>query len=178
MQQPVHTRYKHYLIALLMMVSLLTARTATAQVNPTDSIPNDPAALSVYTVQNMNFGAFTSNGAGGTVSVSTNGARTTTGSIVPLNMSQFFYQAIFDVSAPQGSIISILYGPDATLTGNNGGSMSMRITGSNPASPFITTVLQPLRTQVSISGVLTVGSLAANPPGAYSGSFYVTFAYE
>lgn len=177
-QQTSHTKLRAFLILLLMMAGLLASRTSNAQINPTDSIPDDPAALSVYTVQNMSFGAFTNNGGGGTVSVATNGMRTTTGSVVPLNMSQFFYQAIFDVSAPQGSIISIMYGPDAILTGNHGGSMSMHITGSSPASPFITTVLQPLRTQVNISGKLTVGSLAANPPGAYSGTFYVTFNYE
>lgn len=160
------------------MILVAASLHSSAQNNPTDSIPDDPAAIAVSTVQNMSFGAFTNSGTGGTISISTSGSRSVSGNVVPLNMGSFFYQAMFDISAPQGTIISIMYGPDATLTGNHGGSMSMHISGSYPASPFITTALQPARTQVSIGGVLSVGNSAANPPGAYSGTFYITFNHE
>ena len=163
---------------LLTLLTLWLSACAFGQTNPTDSIPDDPAAVVVRNIQPLSFGAFTNGGAGGTVSISTNGTRTVSGSIVPLNMGTFFYQAIFDISAPQGVIISILFGPDATLTGNHGGSMSMHLSGSSPPSPFVTTALQPQRTPVNISGTLSVGSSAANPPGAYSGTFYITFNHE
>jgi hypothetical protein len=149
-----------------------------AQTDPTDSIPGDPGALSVYTVQNMSFGAFSIGSTGGTVIISNNGSRSVTGDVVLLNLGALYFQSIFDIDAPQGSIVSILNGSDATLTGSNGGSMSMQIGNSNPSSPFITIVSQPSRTQVSIGGTLIVGTPAANPPGTYTGTFYITFNQE
>ncbi len=170
-----HTWYK---AALLVMIWGFVSSVCFAQIDPTDSIPGDPAAISVRTVQNMSFGAFTNGSTGGTLKISTSGSRSATGSIVPLNLGSAYFQAIFDVGAPQGSIISILFGSDVPLTGSNGGTMSMRCSGSDPPSPFVVIVNQPARTPVNIGGILTVGSPLANPPGAYSGTFYITFNYE
>lgn len=170
-----HLCHKQWLMVMLLSVISVCCF---AQIDPTDTLPEDPAAISVNTVQNINFGAFTNGGAGGTLAISTNGSRSATGNIVPLNMGRAYFQAIFDVGAPMGSIIQILFGSNATLTGSNGGSMSMQISGSDPPSPFITVVSQPARTPVKIGGVLSIGSPAANPPGIYSGIFYITFNYE
>jgi hypothetical protein len=163
---------------LLVITSGFISVFSFAQVNPTDSLPGDPGALSVYTVQHLSFGAFSNGGSGGTVVIGNNGTRSVTGSVVALNLGVFWFQSIFDVDAPNGSIISILNGPDATLTGSNGGSMNFHIGPSDPPSPFIVIVSQPARTPVSIGGTLTVGNSAANPPGTYSGTFYITFNYE
>ena len=169
---------KQWIIKTLLVTVLGFISIFTYAQNPTDSIPGDPGAISVYTVQNMSFGAFTGGSSGGTVIISTAGSRSVTGDVVALNLGTSYFQAIFDIDAPQGTIISILNGPNATLTGSNGGSMSMQIGNSNPASPLITTVTQPARTSVSIGGTLTVGNAAANPPGTYNGTFYITFNQE
>jgi hypothetical protein len=145
---------------------------------PTDSLPGDPGALSVYNVQNMAFGAFSHGTIGGTVMISPSGTRSVTGSVTALNLGISYLQAIFEIEAPEGSIISILNGPNATLTGSNGGSMTLHLGTSSPGSPFINTVNAPARSPVSIGGTLTVGSSAANPPGTYSGTFYITFNQE
>lgn len=149
-----------------------------AQGDPTDSLPGDPGGLTVYTVQNMSFGAFTNESIGGTVIMYNNGSRSVTGSVIPLNLGISYFQAIFDIDAPIGSIISIMNGTDAILTGSNGGSMSMHIGNSDPSSPFITVVTQPTRTQVSIGGTLSVGNSVSTPPGTYNGTFYITFNQE
>lgn len=149
-----------------------------AQGNPTDTIPGDPGGISVYTVQNISFGAFSIGSTGGTVIISNSGTRSVTGDVVALNLGTLYFQSIFDIDAPQGSIVSILNGSDVTLTGNNGGTMSMHIGNSDPPAPFIVTVLQPVRTPVSIGGTLTAGTPAANPPGTYTGTFYITFNLE
>jgi len=151
---------------------------AFAQVDPTDSLPGDPGALTIYNVQNMSFGAFSIGNSGGTVVISNSGTRSVTGDVLGLNLGTQYFRSIFDVDGPQGAIVSIMNGSDATLTGNNGGSMSMHIGNSYPASPFIITVAQPARTQVNIGGTLTIGSTAANPPGTYNGTFYITFNLE
>lgn len=144
---------------------------------PTDDDPVDPGAISVFTIQNMSFGAFYQ-GTGGTVVIATNGSRSVTGSVVPLNFGFSYFQAIFELEAPSGTIISILNGPNATLTGSNGGSMVMQIGGSDPASPFNVTVPSPGRTTINIGGTLNVGNPVASPPGTYRGTFSVTFNYE
>jgi hypothetical protein len=143
-----------------------------------DTLPGDPAVIMAYTIQNLHFGTFSAGNAGGTLVLSAAGGRTTTGSVVAINQGAAASPALFDIDAVYGSMVSVLNGPDATLTGSNGGSMLMHIGASNPASPFITIVRQPLRTHVYIGATLTVGNQAANPPGTYSGTFYVTFALE
>jgi hypothetical protein len=174
---PIHK--KQWIIkTLLSAVWGLLSIVSFAQVNPTDSIPHDPGGIQVYPVQNMSFGAFSTGSTGGTVIISNSGTRSVTGDIVALNMGASYFQSIFDIEAPIGAIVSILNGPDATLTGSNGGAMTMHIGNSDPASPFIIVVQQPTRTAVSIGGTLTVGNAAACPPGNYTGTFYITFNLE
>ena len=147
--------------------------------NPTDSLPDDPGAgISVSTLQNMSFGAFSQGASGGTMILSNSGTRSSTGTVLSLNLGVSYFQSIFEIDAPVGTIISILNGPAATLTGSNGGSMTLSLGTSSPASPFSTTVSSPGLTQVNIGGTLTVGNTAATPAGSYSGSFYITFNQE
>ena len=146
--------------------------------NPTDEEPGDPGAMSVTTIQNMSFVAFTQGASGGTVTIANNGSRSVTGTVVPLNVGILHFQAIFEIDAPQGSIISIINGPDATLTGSNGGTLSLKIGNASPVSPFAVVEPQPAKTQVHVGGTLTVGNAAASPPGAYSGTIYITFNQE
>jgi hypothetical protein len=156
----------------------LVSKDVFSQGVPTDSLPGDPGNISVYTVQNIHFGAFTQGAVGGSVILSPGGIRTATGDVVLLNMGTTYYPAIFEVEAIVGTIISIVNGPNATLTGSNGGSMSMIIGDSSPAMPLTCTVQPPGRTQVYIGATLVVGSPAANPPGTYTGTFYITFHQE
>lgn len=145
---------------------------------PTDTLPGDPGSISVYTIQNMSFGAFHPGARGGSVIISPAGVRSVTGGVVALNLGIPFFQSVFEIEAPVGTIVSILNGPDATLTGSNGGSMFLRINNSQPASPFSTIVAPPGRTQVNVAGTLTVGSPVVTIPGSYSGNFYITFNQE
>jgi hypothetical protein len=170
---------KQWIIKAFLLTGLcFISSIAFAQTDPTDSLPGDPGALTIYTVQHMSFGAFSIGNSGGTVVITSNGTRSVTGDVLGLNLGTTYFQSIFDIDGPQGAIVSILNGSDATLTGSNGGTMMMHIGNSNPSSPFIITVAQPARTQVSIGGTLNVGNSAVNPPGNYSGTFYITFNLE
>ena len=170
---------KALFIKILLVIGLgFMGNAAFAQTDPTDSLPGDPGSITVYTVQHLSFGAFSIGNSGGTVVIANNGTRSVTGDVLGLNLGTSYFQAIFDVDGPQGAIVSILNGTDATLTGSNGGSMLMHIGNPDPSSPFIITVAQPARTQVKIGGTLTAGNSSANPPGNYSGTFYITFNLE
>ena len=162
---------------LCVLVPGLLSFWAAAQ-NPTDSLPDDPGAIAVYTIQHLGFGAFSHGAAGGTVVISNTGTRSVTGDIIPLNLGILYFHAIFELNAPAGTIISILNGANTTLNGSNGGTISLQIGNSDPPSPFVTTVTQPARTQINIGGTLTVGGPVANPPGTYTGTFYITFNQE
>lgn len=140
--------------------------------------PPRPVAIYITPAQGLMFGAFSQGISGGTVIVYSDGSRSVTGDIIQLNLGYSFSPAIFEIEANRGTIISILNGPDATLTGSNGGSLTLQLGGSLPGSPFIVTTVPPSRMEVRIGGTLLVGNPGANPPGSYSGTFMVTFNQE
>jgi len=140
--------------------------------------PPRPIAVYVNPAQGLIFGAFFQGIAGGTVIVYPDGSRSVTGDVVQANLGIPYSPAIFEIEAQPGTLISILNGADVTLHGSNGGALILHLGSSSTGSPFITTVAPPGRTQVRIGGTLTVGSPLANPPGAYSGTFAVTFIQE
>jgi len=143
-----------------------------------NSLPALSQGLNVTTLQNLSFGAFSQGTTGGTITVSNTGSRTTSGTVVPLNLGIQYFQAVFQVQDSIGTVVSILNGPDATLNGSNGGTMSLHISNSDPASPFISTIAPPGTTRISIGGTLTVGNADVTPPGNYTGTFYITFNNE
>jgi hypothetical protein len=172
------TKLPQWIKGFLVLCVLGSISFCAAAQNPNDTLPPDPGAMHLYTVQHMSFGAFSHGISGGTVTISNSGVRSVTGDVVPLNLGVTYFHSIFEIDAPLGSIISILNGSDVTLNGSNGGSMTLHIGNSDPPSPFVTVQPQPLRTQVNIGGNITVGSAATNPPGTYTGTFYITFNME
>ena len=140
--------------------------------------PPRPITVTVNLSQNLSFGAFYHSNAGGTVIIYPEGSRSSTGDVVLLNMGYTFSAGLFDIVGYPGTPVSLLEGPDATLTGNNGGSMTLKIKNSDMSHPFIITTMPPTPTILSIGGTLIVGNPLANPPGNYNGTFDVTFVQE
>ena len=137
--------------------------------------PPRPIRVTV-TAQQLTFGAFTHGAAGGTVTVTPTGLRSSTGDVILLGLGYPFYPTLYEIIAAPGTVISILNGPDAILTGSNGGSITLTIGNSDPPSPFVTTVPNP--NLLYIGGTITIGNSAANPPGTYTGTYDVTFVQE
>jgi hypothetical protein len=141
-------------------------------------LPPRPMTVTVHMLQNLSFGAFYQGSSGGSVIISTSGSRSSTGDVVLLGMGYSFSAVLYDVVANPGTLVTINNGANATLTGSNGGSMTLVIGVASPASPFVVTTTPPTATQVSIGGTLNVGNPVANPPGIYSGTFNVTFIQQ
>jgi hypothetical protein len=137
-----------------------------------------PRPISVQFGQNLCFGALSVGGTGGTVSISTNGIRTATGNIVLFNQGYVYNPALFYVIGNPGTIIHVLNGPDAVLTGNHGGTLSVHLGSTSPGDPIILQQNYPTPTLVYLGGTLTVGSPLANPAGDYIGSFSLMFIQE
>jgi len=130
------------------------------------------------TAQILSFGAFYHGLTGGTVTIAPSDARSATGSVVLLGMGYTFSSARFEITGNPGTVISVLNGDDATLTGDNGGTMTLEVGASLPLSPFVLTVPYGVITYLNVGGILYVGAPAANPPGNYTGTFDITLVQE
>jgi len=162
----------HYLTLAFSIVFLLTIWLEGFAQEP----PPRPVVVTV--TQNLGFGAFTQGAAGGSVTVSSGSLRSSTGDVILLGLGFPFSAAVYQLVANQGTVISLLNGPDVLLPGSGGGSMTLHIGSSNPLSPFVMTTIPPAFTLLSIGGTLTVSNPASNPPGNYSGTFNITFIQE
>jgi hypothetical protein len=154
--------------SIVMAVLVISAK---AQEDP-------PKPMQVSTYQHLSFGAFINGYNGGIVTVEPGGNRSVSGDIIPIFLGNQYHPAIFEVEANAGTVIHIMNGPDISLTGSNGGSILLHLGASLPASPFINSIRPPFRTQIMIGGTITVGNTLANPPGDYTGYFFVTFVQE
>jgi hypothetical protein len=145
-----------------------------------DAQQHPPRPISVYVnpAQGLFFGAFYQGGSGGTVIIYPDGSRAATGDIVLLGLGFAFSPAIFEVEGDPGTRVYIVNGPDATLTGSNGGTMTVHIGDSDPTSPFVITIPPPGRITVKIGGTLNVGTPLSNPVGSYNGTFMMTFVED
>ena len=140
--------------------------------------PPRPILIYMNPAQGLNFGSFSHGPSGGNVIIYPNGTRSVTGDIVQLGSGLPFSPAIFEVEANPGTVVQIMNGPDVTLTGSNGGTMTLQLGSSSSGSPFVTTAVPPALNEVRVGGTLMVGNAIANPGGAYSGSFMITFIQE
>jgi hypothetical protein len=137
-----------------------------------------PSQLQVFYMMGLNFGSFYPGSTTGTVTISPNGNRTSSGLI--LDMGNIGHQAIFDVLLLPGRLVSMSWQSTVTLS-NGSYSLSMqigptdKIATSPTSAEFVTSSGSPFRNQVNFGGTLTVGSISVNPPGDYSGTFEVTF---
>ncbi|MCK7536870.1 MAG: DUF4402 domain-containing protein [Marinilabiliales bacterium] len=100
------------------------------------------------------------------------------GDVVLLSMGFVYTPAMFYVRANQGTVLSVLVSPPVTLTGSGGGTLTLQVSGSLPSSPFVTTLPWPQQTTVLVGGILTIGNIASNPPGNYTGNFSITLMRE
>lgn len=157
--------------------SLLTVLLSLAGlITQAQEMPPRPVSLAFN--QNMAFGAFYNGVAGGTVTLSPAGARFSTGSVVLLALGYLYSPAIFEIDGNPGTIVHMVSGPDAILTGSNGGTLLLQLGETLPGDPIILTSVPPQRTQVRLGGTLVVGNPVANPPGYYNGSFTVMLVQE
>ncbi len=134
--------------------------------------------LRVDVVQDLSFGSFYVGASGGTITITPEGTRTTTGTIVPLSTSTEA-PAIFEVRSITliARWVHIVLPASAYLT-RSGGSERIVVNNfkSDKPSGFWSSLF--LTQTVKVGATLTVQGLSTNPPGNYTGTFSVTFAYE
>ena len=163
-------RFKN-LVILVFLILLFFNSSAFAQEPP-------PRPVQVTVTENLVFGAFTQGALGGTVIINSTGGRSATGDVILLFLGYPFNTATYRLVANVGTVISLLNGPDATLSNGTGGIMTLKIGSSNPVWPFVITTVPPAYTDLYVGGTLTVNSPAITTSGSYSGTFDITFVQE
>jgi hypothetical protein len=161
------------LLFIPFIILLFFSQGSTAQNTPFPP----PNQLQVFDMQALNFGSFSAGTGAGTVEISPQGVRSSTGSVIL--MGGFFNQAIFEIKLIPGRLVQIMLGPPATLYRiGGGGTMLMTVGPADRGDSFVTDGGHPFFNPVQVGGTLTVGNTTANPPGDYEGQFSVTFIQE
>ncbi len=132
-----------------------------------------PVELQVFVIQGLTFGTFSPGPLGGTVTISPDGIRTVTGTIIPLANSNGSC-AILEIEAPPNRLIHIEFPKSVQLKGIKGGkNMTIsNFTSDKPHNSFITTAdSPPYRNTVRVGATLTVQNSPENMVDNYTGSF-------
>jgi hypothetical protein len=134
--------------------------------------------LRVNVVQGLSFGSFVVGASGGTITITPEGTRTTTGTVVPLAISTEA-PAIFEVRSITliARWVNIVLPASAYLT-RSGGRERIVVNNFKSDKPSDSFLVSNVTQRVNVGATLTVQGLSSNPPGNYAGTFSVTFAYE
>ena len=100
-----------------------------------------PRPLRLDVIQTLGFGAFYIGSTGGSIIINTSGIRSVTGDVVPLNMAGYpYFQALIEIRAHPGTVITFSIEPVVYLTRDGGGgSMKLDAGPSSPLSPIVAT---------------------------------------
>jgi len=170
----VFSKFEYGCIALCLVIGILCMYPSSKAYS--QEMP--PRPISFAFVQNMSFGAFSPGLSGGTVTVTPDGVRYSTGTVILVGQGYLYYPAIFNIEGNPGTIVHLLNGPDTELSGSNGGSLTLHLGEVIPGDPIIITAAPPDQMEIRIGGTLTVGNMLANPPGDYNGFFTVMIIQE
>ncbi len=136
-----------------------------------------PRPLEVYTTsQELSFGSFTLTGPGSVI-IYADGTSDFSGGVVLLTMLPVRSTTRLELVANPGTLVSLLVWPASTLT-NGTNTMSFQIDSTLPVLPYVIATDPPASTSLYLGGTLTVGNLASNPAGNYTGTFNITFFQE
>jgi len=128
--------------------------------------------------QGLNFGSLYPVGSGGTVTISDDGVRSSTGSVVLFPST--YNASSFTLSTTKRNrtynVYRLRITSPITMTRTGGGSMTLYLNTNGSDAGW--SVTQSRSVTLLMGGTLYVGSVTANPPGNYSGSFTITADYN
>ena len=95
--------------------------------------------------------------------ITPSGSRSANGDIILVSLGYLYFPAIFELEGNPGSIVHFLAGPDVTLTGSNGGTLTLVIGNSDAGDPIIINTAPPGRMQIRVGGTLFVRESPCKP---------------
>jgi hypothetical protein len=166
------------LLTALLAAALFTSQPVRAAVATATSSSTVVAPIAITRFADLAFGKFAAAG-GGSVTVSTSGARSSTGGVVLINGTAST-AARFDVTGDTGATYSIALGGTSVLTSGSDTMAFAKVsdlTGANGTSGNVSSgTLTAGAQSIYVGGVLTVG--AAQPAGTYAGTVTATVEYN
>jgi Domain of unknown function (DUF4402) len=165
---------KKKVAVVLAAVLLSTASTVHAAQATSNATANVMTPISISNTAALRFGKFSAL-TGGTVVISTAGARSATGAVV-LSSTDAGGAASFTVSGDANATYAITLAGSATLTHSVDNTKTMSL-GTFTSDPSGTGTLSGGGSQtLNVGGTLTVGN--AQTTGSYSGTFDVSVEYN
>lgn len=160
-------------VVMLAFAGTVQAQTATATSNAAAVII---APLSITNTSGLHFGTIMRSGALGTVSIATDGVRTSGGGVTLSALAPVHSVATFDVEGESGNDVIITLPASTTIT-NGAVTMTVDNFVSNPvAGPANPVTLTGVATVLRVGATLNVA--AGQASGAYTGTFVVTVNYN
>lgn len=173
---------KNSFLYLLMFISIIFFSTLKVNAQTTvalEAVAEVIESLSANEGVTLNFGRFSPEATGGTIIISTEGARTKTGTLA-FGVGDY-NQAVFQITGqptynlkmtgPTGPTVLTLVGDNKTMAISDW--TIAPVFGANgvviPASGTL---------DVKVGATLTVGTIEANPAGVYKGEYELSFSYE
>lgn len=156
-------------IASTILAAALASTSANAATANADATATILEQVTVTKSSDLDFGTIVVGATGGTVDISTAGARTCGAALV---CSGAVTAAAFDITGTSGEVVDVTV--DASVTLNSGGnSMTAALTSSDASITLDGTAANDAFT---VGGLLTVG--ASQAAGDYTGNFDVTVDYQ
>jgi hypothetical protein len=168
----------HHLIPAFVL-SILISGNAWSQASITaQAFAEVIEALTAYETEQLNFGRFSPETAGGNIIISPDGTRTAQGSVILAsglhNSGQFIVtgapEATFTIQLPEGPAV----------LAHQGSNKTMIVDGwvSDPPAGAEASTLPDGSRIISVGATLSIGPVDENPVGMYAGSFELTFSYN
>lgn len=160
------TRFSLLATVVIAFGSLSTAALAATATGTANATVLTPMAIAATTA--LNFGTFSANASGGTVVVTSGGARSQTGTVA-LSSGTPGTNATFTVTGTGASTFAITYPGSFNVTGP-GTAMPVTVVGAATGTLSGGSLVLP------VGGTLTVG--AAQLAGAYTGTYIMKVEYN
>lgn len=160
------------------VVSLLTVMICHAQeFSLSSSEDRTKLRASIYTLSPFQFGAFYPGNTGGTVMLTYDGMRSSSGSIVLLPLG-IVGPAVFEIRSASNTMVQLLYDKQVHLKSAAGASILLLPGELSLGNPFITPPGAGSGFTISMGGVIDLNGGTQYPPGEYAGVFQVNLVVE
>ncbi|MBN2682929.1 MAG: DUF4402 domain-containing protein [Bacteroidales bacterium] len=134
--------------------------------------------ISITKIKDLSFGSFYPGSNGGTLSISSNGVRSATGTVITLSSEAYYSEAVYEISCPEYSMVHLIYKHTIVMHGSNGGHFKLRTEQPENGKVFAAPANSENGFLISVGGVLEMNGPSFNPPGDYSGTLDITILIE
>lgn len=166
-------------VICLMSYLLILNNSINAQVFESMQSSRNNFQSSIFQVTPFQFGSFFTGSFGGTVEISPSGIRSSTGSVVLLYNNEIVSPAVFEIKAPNNTMIQVNFPKHTMLkTQSSAGNIKLILGDLSTGNVFITPNDAENGFLVSMGGHFEVGNQSQHKPGSYSGNFSITIIVE